>query len=401
MAKVRRVAWRPFRIPFRHEFRAAHGLVPAREGFVVMVEDTVGRRGLGEASPLPSFGGGSLAATEQALERVARASLRWQMDDLATGADPKRGVIWKKAGLASFPEVVQAIAETAVRTAACDALGQARGVPLFAVLASAEKGGWDLPQATGGSVPVSAVIAVEDAATAAADARHAVAAGIHTLKLKLTADREADEARIVAVREAVGPAVTLRFDANGAWEPGEARVRLQALAAFEPEFVEQPVADAPGILALMRSLDEAGVPLALDESLVAARVFSTLDGNLQEGDEGAYTPRALILKPALLNLDSCMEFLSHAGEECKVVVTTAFESGIGTALAMHLAGLLPGPRPACGLDTLRFLEGDIVTGVPPVVDGQVTLPERPGLGVELDEPALEHYATGPWREVRA
>ena len=166
MAKVRRVAWRPFRIPFRHEFRSAHGLVAAREGFVVMIEDSVGRLGLGEASPLPSFARGSLADTEQALERVARASIRWQMDDLAAGADPKRGVIWKKAGLDSFPEVVQAIAETAVRTAACDALAHARALPLFAMLASPERGGWDLPHAVGGSVAVSAVIAVEDAASA-------------------------------------------------------------------------------------------------------------------------------------------------------------------------------------------------------------------------------------------
>ncbi|HMS60194.1 MAG TPA: hypothetical protein PKA49_15245, partial [Tepidiformaceae bacterium] len=63
---------------------------------------------------------------------------------------------------------------------------------------------------------------------------------------------------------------------------------------------------------------------------------------------------------------------------------------------------LDDPRPACGIATHARLAADIVTGVPPVISGVVTLPgipHIPGLGVALDAAALDAHATGPWQEV--
>ncbi|MCK9519108.1 MAG: hypothetical protein M0R74_08835, partial [Dehalococcoidia bacterium] len=75
MAKARRVAWRPFRIPFRGEFRASHGMMDVHEGLVVQIEDVEGNIGLGEASPLTAF-------TGETLDDAARFLDAW-LDGLA------------------------------------------------------------------------------------------------------------------------------------------------------------------------------------------------------------------------------------------------------------------------------------------------------------------------------
>ncbi|MCA9821700.1 MAG: hypothetical protein KC470_03780, partial [Dehalococcoidia bacterium] len=61
----------------------------------------------------------------------------------------------------------------------------------------------------------------------------------------------------------------------------------------------------------------------------------------------------------------------------------------------------PDPLPACGLATLDLLTHPLVTGAPSVAGGFVDLPGGAGLGVSLDQVALDRFATGPWTEVRA
>lgn len=399
MARIRRIAWRPFRIPFQEEFRAAHGLMAAHDAFVVTVEDNVGRRGLGEAPLAPFAGAGDAGVVEQALQAAARAAVRWQTSAATGGADAGRGSLFGKARLDRFAVVVASIAENAVRCAALDCLGRARGAPARDVLAG--PGHWNLDERPGDAVPVNGLVGVVEPGQAAAEASKLAAAGFATIKIKLSRDAAADEARIEAVRNAVGPEVRLRFDANGAWTADEAKARLPALAVHKPEFVEQPIAPGPGFLATLRELGELGLLLAPDESVIAGEVWATMEDGMVADEGGERLRCPVVVKPTLVNLDTAIELTLESSEEAPAIVTTAFDSGIGTALALQLACLLPAPRRACGLDTLRFLEGDIVSGVPPIVGGTITLPGRPGLGVELDDEALERYATGSWREARA
>ena len=81
------------------------------------------------------------------------------------------------------------------------------------------------------------------------------------------------------------------------------------------------------------------------------------------------------------------------------LITTSIDTGIGTALALHLAATLPDEALAHGLATLDLLEDDLIEepGLP-VVRGMMRLPDTPGLGVELDEEALMRYSDG-WHEV--
>lgn len=366
MPQARRVAWRPFRIPFREEFRASHGVMAAREGFVVYIEDTEGNIGLGDASPLTSF-------TGETLDDAARFLDAW-LDQFRSGTP---------AGSADVPPSAAAAIECAVLDIAANRAGR--------MLARFISRGTETPGPARSPVPVNAVLPIGDPAALAAAAAELRAEGFRTFKLKAGAGAEANVAAVRAVRDAVGPEAAIRLDANGAWDEDEAVRQLTALRDFDIEFVEQPVPPGDGALAAMDRIRQAtGVAIAADESLAPG---TDVDAVLPHVD-------AVVLKPGIHGASATHDFMRAAVRAGKrAVVTTTFDTGIGTALAAHLAALIPEPRPACGLDTLRFLEGDIVTGVPQVEGGELTVANRPGLGVKLDEDALERYATGPWREV--
>jgi L-alanine-DL-glutamate epimerase-like enolase superfamily enzyme len=96
--------------------------------------------------------------------------------------------------------------------------------------------------------------------------------GFAVLKLKVGTDAQEDVGRVQAVREAVGPDIRLRLDANQGWTPRQAVRVIEALAAagLGVEFVEQPVAarDLDG-MAWVRA--RADLPILADESVYGVR----------------------------------------------------------------------------------------------------------------------------------
>jgi muconate cycloisomerase len=89
--------------------------------------------------------------------------------------------------------------------------------------------------------------------------------GIKQIKVKVgTRD---DVARLQAIRQAVGNAVALRADANGAWSADEAVAQLKRLEPFNLQVIEQPVA-ADDFAGLKRVREETGIAVMADESLV-------------------------------------------------------------------------------------------------------------------------------------
>jgi L-alanine-DL-glutamate epimerase-like enolase superfamily enzyme len=82
------------------------------------------------------------------------------------------------------------------------------------------------------------------------------------------------------------------------------------------------------------------------------------------------------------------------------LVTTTIDAGPGLALALHLAATLPEPRLACGLATAALLVDDLIEPGLPIVQGAMSLPAAPGLGVRLDPAGLERY-TSDWQALAA
>ena len=235
-------------------------------------------------------------------------------------------------------------------------------------------------------------------AQAVAQAGAAWAAGHRTLKLKVGATRpEEDRRRVEAVRNAL-PDATLRLDANGGWDEITAAAALERLAGYRIELVEQPVAsEATEALARLRraqlcriAADEAVTSLEAGRDLLAAEAADVL-----------------VLKP--MRLGGLRPALTLAGEAAErgvpCVVTTTFDAAVGVAAALHLAAALPAvaalPDPAHGLATADHLAADLVAEPPRPHDGAIALPPVPGLGVRVDERALDAAATGAWFALRA
>ena len=211
-------------------------------------------------------------------------------------------------------------------------------------------------------------------------------AGCRTAKVKVAEAGQQpgeDEARLEAVRDAIGPDGLVRIDVNGGWSVDEAVARIPVLerAAGGLEYVEQPVASVED-LALVRR--RVAVPVAADESIRrAADPYRVRD--LEAADI------AVLKVQPLGGVRACLRIAEDIG--LPVVVSSAVESSIGIAAGVALAAALPELPYACGLATVQLLTDDVVADPLLPVDGALPV-RRP----TVDPARLEQLAASPDRE---
>lgn len=361
------LGWAAYRLPFTRPVATARGRLEFRAGAILWLDGPDGVHGLGEVAPLPHLAERELSRALGLLEELRGEVGRGEseLERLLAGWRD-----WTPAGRAL---------RAALETALLDARARRAGLPLARWLSGEAKR----------EVPVNAVVTAPTIAAAVEEARAAVAAGFRTVKLKMgVAETEAAEVeQVAAVRAAIGPEVRLRLDANGAW-PVERAVRLlRRLASYGIELVEQPVpaGDLEGLAAVRR---RAPVPVAADEAVTGPEAARRIL-ELEAAD-------ALVLKlPVAGGIAPAREIAELAAERgCAVIVTSAFEAGVGLAAALHLAASLPGPLPACGLATVDLLAATLVDEPLLPWGGCLCLPAGPGLGVSLDMAALARWRQG-------
>jgi o-succinylbenzoate synthase len=228
------------------------------------------------------------------------------------------------------------------------------------------------PQPLRDSVPVNVTIPAVDPNRA-----HDIVAksSCSTAKVKVAEPGQSladDEARVEAVRDALGPNGRIRVDANGAWTVDEAHRAIKALDRYELEYVEQPVATLEDMATLRRSVD---VPLAADESV------RTAEDPLRVAGLGAADIVVLKVQP-LGGVRRALDVAEAAGLPC--VVSSALETSVGIAAGLALAASLPALPYACGLATVALLEGDVTTDSLRAVDGAIPV-RRAGVNPDLLE----------------
>jgi L-alanine-DL-glutamate epimerase-like enolase superfamily enzyme len=149
---------------------------------------------------------------------------------------------------------------------------------------------------------------------------------------------------------------------------------------------------AGDVAALGKVRDAVTTSIAADEAITD---YESAAAALKHAD-------VLVLKPARLGGLSIARYVAKAAASAGVgvVVTTTIDTGIGTAAALHLAASLPADGRAHGLATASLLNDDLLTQPLAVERGYMTLPDAPGLGIELDEARAAPYL-GDWQEVTA
>jgi len=253
MTTVARVTTTTSSVRLHTPFVTALRRTETTDTVVVTVTDSDGRTGWGEAPQVWQVTGESLASATACIEQMlAPAVTGHPLDDrsdLAAAAAVVQRAVARNFG-----------AKAAVDAALHDLVAQAEGTSVAALLATRPDG---IREVLTTDVTLSA-----GAADALADtARARVSDGFRTLKMKVGTDASTDVQRVAAVRDAVGPDVGIRLDANQGWTREEAVQVLRALevADLGVEFVEQPVvADDVEGLAWVR--ERVGLPVMADES---------------------------------------------------------------------------------------------------------------------------------------
>ena len=221
--------------------------------------------------------------------------------------------------------------------------------PWLACALEAANDGWPAPVRD--SVPVN--VTVPACSPEQARAIVLASSGCRTAKVKVAEAGQVpaeDEARLEAVREALGPDGLVRIDANGGWSVDDAVARIAVLerAAGGLEYVEQPCASVEELAAVRRRVQ---VPIAADESIRrAADPYRVRD--LEAADI------AVLKVQPLGGVRACLRIAEDIG--LPVVVSSAVESSIGIAAGVALAAALPELPYACGLATVQLLSGDVV-----------------------------------------
>ncbi len=256
--------------------------------------------------------------------------------------------------------------------------------PWLAAALEAADEGW--PEPLRDTVPVNVTV---PALTPEAAHATVLGGGCTTAKVKVAEPGQTladDEARVEAVRDALGPEGRVRVDANGGWSVDEAVTAIGRLdrAAGGLEYVEQPCPTVEDLAEVRRRVD---VPIAADESIRrAADPYRVRD--LEAADV------AVLKVQPLGGVRACLRIAEDIG--LPVVVSSALETSVGIAAGVALAAALPELPYACGLATVQLLADDValdpllpVDGALPVTRPQVVPEKLAQLGASPDR--VEHW----------
>src|SRR2546428_7122584 len=267
-------------------------------------------------------------------------------------------------------------ARAAVEMALWDLNGKALGVPVHRLLGGRVRD----------RVPLSWSLAVADHDAEVEEARAKGARGHRIFKIKTAALPLAEDiARIKRLREALGPDISLRVDANQGWDRSTALKAIRALEAWNLDFVEQPVPrwDLEGMAEIAKRVS---VPIMADESC-----FSPHDALAIARLGGVSILGLKVTKSAgISNTLAIARIAEAAGMTC--YVGCMIETSLGTAAYLHLALATASVTWGCELFGPLLLRGDPVRAPVRYADGAILSLEGPGLGVDIDEAALKEWS---------
>lgn len=367
--KISRIETIPVRIPINPEraIRGSLGAHTVSPFLLVKVHTDEGIVGLGEVSCTAILSGEDQVTAAHFIRDYLAPALQ--------GENPLQ--IARLAAKCRQQVAANPFTKAGIEMALWDILGKAAGMPLYRL--------WGGPVRE--FVPTKFSVSGIEPSKAAELASWAVEKGFRTMKVKVGIDPDEDVARARAVREAIGTGVRLGIDANGGWLPQVAVQTIRRMYEFGIYFAEQPVAPVdPTWMADVRN--QVNVPIMADESvntvqdaMSLARAGSADVLSLYVGKGGGLG--------AVMKIASVAE---AAGLAC--TVGSNLEMGIASAAMIHLAmatAVIAAEEFPCDILGPFFYEGDVLKDPLAIEAGKASPPERPGLGVELDDQKVEIY----------
>lgn len=351
------------RIPLARSYHLSPvlGTMTHSQGFIVRLALENGILGWGEGNPQFDFDGHTQESAHSQIVDGARAIIGRNVEDLTTKG---------------FGAALQGASAAALDIACFDALGKTRNVPVWRLLGDRVREEIDVLW------PTSNGKASEDLEIIRA--RHPE--GFRTYMLKMGSQSIAAE--IDRTREVIGAlpdGVRIMVDANQGWDREQALDYVQGCNDLPVILVEQPLRsdDIDGLGALRK---DSELPISVDESvstLAQAREVVAKDAadifSIKVSKNGGLSSSKKIA-----------DLVASAGK--KVLMNSMIELGICQAASLQLAATLDNLLP-CGhayMSTLRMAD-DVTNFSNRVKAGRVTVPDLPGLGIDVSIDKIKQY----------
>ena len=340
----------PLVTPFKTSLRTATHV----DDILVRVTADTGETGFGEAPPTAVITGDTKGSIRAAIEEfIAPSLVGYDIEDLDGIMARLSSCIQKNTS-----------AKAAVDMAIYDLYAKRLGLPLYKVLGGRSN-----------TVETDITISVDTTSKMVSDSLKAVKDGFNILKVKVGKEGLKDVERIAKIREAVGPEIQIRVDANQGWNAKDAVRIITALEDrnLDIDLVEQPV-PAHDLLGMKYVTERVYTPILADESVFTAEDAITI---IQERAADLINIKLMKTGGIYQALKICC-IAEIYGVEC--MMGCMLESKIAVSAGAHLAG-------AKGIITRADLDGpglcsiDPYEGGPEYNAGTILLNETPGLGI--------------------
>jgi muconate cycloisomerase len=366
--------------------------VAQAENVFVRVESDAGAVGWGEAAAAPTMTGETIAGMMAAIELMRPKLFGRAAYDFAGAAAAMDAQLYGNSG-----------AKAAIDMALHDLVGRASERPVYALFGAKQRS----------RMPVLAVIGSEDAAADLREAQARWNAGYRAFKIKVgLGSPEADAVRTMMLCQALkgqalegqalegqalegqalegqalegqaqgGAPCLVSADANQGFSVDGALTFVRGIGDCGLDFFEQPVS-AHDLDGMSRIAAATKVPIGADEGI------HSLDDIARHHERKA--ARGVSLKAiklgGLSGLFAASRLCGQLGMQVNISCKTG-ETSLASAAAVHLAAVAPAL--AWGLTVTSSGLAEDVTAAPLRVDaGHVEVPERPGLGIDVDEHRL-------------
>lgn len=364
--RLTRLALYRYRVPLVRSIDMGPTTLETRDGLLLsatVAQGSTHATGWGDIAPLPGFSDHSLDDALDAARRWAAACAGCPVFPDATPPDGATHFAPPRVIRTALPTMIGCAAPRldalpgtvrfGIETAVLDAVARTVGARLPDLLAEAPRRFVSLNALVDASLD-----ALPEAAERVRDA------GFRAVKLKVgRTSVDEDVARVRRVADAMPPGVALRLDANRAWSMEQATRFATRLADVAFAYLEEPLRTPE---ALPEWHAATGCPFALDETareMTAADLFDAFP-----------TACAVVLKPALLGVVATQTWADEAATHgADVVLSSAYESGVGMRMVLALAASIGTLEVPAGLDTYRRLQHDVLAARLPIEGARVDL----------------------------
>lgn len=357
--KIKEIEIFAVQLPFAKPFAVSYTKYETMPSVIVKVTTDDGIVGFGEGVPDEYVTGETWESTYYVLKNV--------LGPAVLGEDPCN---FERLHDVMEKQLVGApTAKAAIDIACHDIAGKKLGVPVYTLLGGRyhEK------------FPVTAVLSMDSPENMAEEAKLRKKEGYRSFKIKVGSNIQEDVKRIQLIKEAIGEEAYLRIDVNQGWETeAKALTAIRMLKNLPIDWIEQPVL-ANNIDALANIRQKTDIPIMADEALLNTQEMRDIIQKKAADRVNIKLMKCGGLYPGM----KLAHMAEMAGIECQV--GSMVESSISSSAGLHLAFSKKIITSVEITGPLKFSKdvGNLHYDIP-----YISLPEKPGLGIDVNENVL-------------